>query len=170
MKKIVVKNVIPFLLALIMFMTTLPFFESIMRLLDQYEPAVEWEGYYLIDKTVKPGGSLHIVYRAQINKQCPAEIRSFLISADGSAVVRFPVLSGGYTRPVHGTVDIPVTIKIPFSADAGLEEFRSGYYIYRTSITRFCPEGIEEDNGTPDVTFYLDTTAIGNHITERGPR
>lgn len=42
------------------------------------------------------------------------------------------------------------------SGVTGQPPFRSGPMVYRTIVTRYCPEGIEEDTSIPDVKFYLE--------------
>lgn len=144
------------ILALICFFTALPFFEAIFRRVDQQTSAIEWHGVHVVTKTVKPGGFLEIVYGATINKQCPADLRGFLVAEDGTVPVRYSVLAGGYARPSDGPIEIRVKIKIPETADPGLAPLHAGEYIYRVLATRYCPDGVEEDSRVPDARFNLE--------------
>jgi hypothetical protein len=143
------------MLALIVFFTSLPFIETVLRGVDRQTSAIEWHGVEAVTKTVRPGDFLEIVYSATVNKQCPADLRGFLVADDGTVPVRYPVVAGGYSRPSDDPVEIRVRIKIPETADPGLAPLHSGGYIYRTLATRYCPGGAEEDGGIPDVRFNL---------------
>jgi hypothetical protein len=143
------------MLALIAFFTSLPFIETVLRGVDRQTSAIEWHGVEVVTKTVRPGDFLEIVYSATVNKQCPADLRGFLVADDGTVPVRYPVVAGGYSRPSDGPVEIRVKIKIPETADPGLAPLHDGEYIYRTLAARYCPGGVEEDGGIPDVRFNL---------------
>jgi hypothetical protein len=157
MKLFVQLHLIPALLAVIVFFTTLPFIESAMRLNSRAEAGVDWHGVKTITRVLKPGDTLEMIYLATINKQCPSDIRGFIVAPDGSVPVRFPTVAGGYTRPSDGPVEIRVRIPIPRQSDGGLEPLKSGEYIYRSTVTRYCPDGVEDDNLIPDVPFTLVT-------------
>jgi len=144
------------MLALITFFVSLPFFETVMRGIDRAQAAIEWHGVEVVTKTVRPGDNLEIIYGATINKQCPADLRSFLVAPDGAVPVRYPVVAGGYSKPSDLPVEIRVKVKVPETADPGLAPLISGEYIYRTLATRYCPDGVEEDSHVPDARFNLE--------------
>jgi hypothetical protein len=143
-------------LALLVFFTSLPFIEAVLRRAERHTEAIDWHGVNVVTKNVKPGDLLEIVYGATINKQCPADLRGFLVAEDGTVPVRFPVVAGGYSKPSDGPVEIRVKIKIPPAADPGLAPLRDGEYVYRTLVTRYCPDGVQEDVGVPDARFNLE--------------
>lgn len=159
MTKRITQHLIPALLALLVVLTLVPFIESTGRLLTQITSAITWSGVRTVSQVVKPGEVLEIVYTAKINKQCPSDLRGFLIASDGTVPVRFPVVSGGYRSPSDETIEIPVKIVIPPKADNGLAPLVSGTYIYRTLVTRYCPDGVEDDHDVPDAKFYLEVPA-----------
>lgn len=156
MKAIVQLHLVPALLAFILFFTTLPFIESALRIHGRAHAAVDWHGVETITRVVRPGETLEMVYLATINKQCPSDIRGFIVAPDGSVPIRFPTVAGGYTRPSDKPVEIRVRIPIPRQSDGGLEPLRSGQYIYRSAVTRYCPDGVEDDNQIPDAHFTLE--------------
>jgi hypothetical protein len=143
-------------LALIAFFAFLPFLETIMRGIDRHTSAIEWHGVEVVTKTVRPGDFLEIVYGATVNKQCPADLRGFLVAEDGTVPVRYPVVAGGYSRPSDEPVEIRVRVKVPETADPGLAPLHDGEYIYRTLATRYCPDGVQDDTGIPDARFNLE--------------
>lgn len=146
---------IPAVLALIFVFTALGFYGQIKTIYRSTTPAIEWQGVEVITQTVRPGETLDVVYTAVINKQCPADLRGFLIAPDGTVPVRFPVVAGGYSKPSEGPIKISVSIGIPTAADPGLRPLSSGPHTYRTIATRYCPEGVEEDSAVPDAPFNL---------------
>lgn len=148
-------HLLPAMLAAIMVFTVLPFIETSLRIASASTPAIEWHGIVGATPEVSPGGILQITYKATVNKQCPSDIRGFLIAPDGTVPVRFPTLFGGYTRPADGPVDIRVAIPIPKQTDRGQAPFIAGEYIYRTLVTRYCADGVEDDHSVPDVKFNL---------------
>lgn len=152
----VLPHAVPALLALIVFFTTLPFLESVLRFHDRTVEAITWHGVEVVTKTVNPGGELEVVYTATINKQCPSDLRSFFVASDGTVPIRLPTVAGGYARPSDGPVEIRVRIHVPEAADPGLAPIKNGEYIYRTLATRYCPDGVEDDNHIPDAKFYLE--------------
>lgn len=119
-------------------------------------PAVEWRGVEVLTKTVHPGGTLSMVYTAVINRQCPAELRGFVVAEDGTVPIRLPPVSGGYTEVSPDPVRVRVSLTMPAKEDAGLARLQSGDYVYRAVSTRFCPNGVEVDNDVPDVKFYME--------------
>lgn len=143
-------------LALIAFFAFLPFLETVMRGVDRAQSAIDWHGVETITKTVRPGDFLEIVYGATINKQCPADLRGFLVAPDQTVPVRYPVVAGGYSKPSDDPVEIRVKVKVPETADPGLAPLAPGEYIYRTLATRYCPDGVEEDHDVPDARFNLE--------------
>lgn len=120
-------------------------------------PAVQWQGVEVMTQTVKPGGQIEAVYSAIIRRQCPSEVRGFVVDAsNGTVPVRFPVVWGGYVMPDPEPVKIRVSITMPRSSDPGLAPLRAGKHVYRTLVTRYCPTGVEADNLVPDVPFFLE--------------
>lgn len=156
MKAKLAQHAIAALLALIAFFAALPFYESVMRIWSRSNSAIDWHGVEVITKTVRPGDNLELIYSATINKQCPADLRGFLIDADGTVPVRFPTVAGGYAKPSDGPVEIRVKFPIPPTSDRGLVALHDGEYVYRTLATRYCPDGVEDDNYIPDAKFRLD--------------
>lgn len=142
-------------LALIAFFTALPFIQAVWKLTDDAQPAIEWHGVETVTKTVRPGDILEIVYGATINKQCPADLRSFLVSEDGAVPVRYPIVAGGYSKPSDEPLSIRVKVVVPKMSDPGLAPLKTGEYFYRTIATRYCPEGIQEDTSIPEARFNL---------------
>lgn len=154
------RQFLPAVMAVITVFTVFPFLETMSRLYGRSVSAVEWHGVEVVTSTVNPGGVLEMIYSATINKQCPSDLRGFLVANDGSIPVRFPTVAGGYTRPSEDPVDIRVKVKIPEESDPGLAPLTDGRYLYQTAITRYCPDGVEYDNKVPDVPFYLEVTSI----------
>lgn len=119
--------------------------------------AIHWIDVTVHTPIVRPGGTLKLTYRAIINRSCPSDLRGFIIAPDNTFPVRFPVIRGGYTAPSDGkVVEIPVAIQLPMTSDPGLQPFVSGPHIYRTSATRYCPYGAEDDYSVPDARFQLE--------------
>lgn len=156
MKDFIARHFVPFMLAILFLFVILPFFESASRIVNSYERAIDWKGVEVITPKIAPGDTLELVYWATINKQCPSDIRGFLIADDGSVPVRFPTVAGGYAKPDDDELSIRVNIAIPKKSDSGLAPLKTGRYIYRSVSTRYCPNGIEDDNATPDAEFYLE--------------
>lgn len=154
--RFVISNFVPAMLALLMVMVMVLSGEQLNRLWNGSRPAIEWQGVKVLTPTVRPGDILTLEYSAVINKQCPSDLRGFIIAEDGSAPVRFPIVTGGYSKPAHEPVKIKVNISIPRQADGGLASFQSGPHRYRTMVTRYCPDGVEEDDGVPDAPFMLE--------------
>jgi hypothetical protein len=149
-------NFIPAMLALIVFFTTLPFVESVLRLYARSIPAVEWYSVQVVSPIVRPGDILEIIYTVRVNRQCPSDLRGFLVAEDGSVPVRFPTVAGGYTEPSEEPHEVRVKIPIPRKADGALGPLEKGSYVYRTTATRYCPEGVEQDDDIPDAPFILE--------------
>lgn len=149
-------HLVPALLALVVFFSTLPFIESAIRIHSRTIPAIEWHGVNVVTGTVKPGEVLELVYTLTVNKQCPADLRAFMVAPDGTVPVRIPTIAGGYARPSDAPVDVRVKIPIPKTADPGLGPLQSGLHTYRATATRYCPDGVEDDNSIPDATFMLE--------------
>jgi hypothetical protein len=154
--KKITEHFIPALLALVVFFSALPFIESIMRLRSTAQEAITWHGVEVITKTVKPGDVLELVYMLTVNKQCPADLRGFIVAPDGSVPIRLPTIVGGYARPSNDQSQVRVRIPIPKTSDPGLAPLTSGKYTYRTMATRYCHDGVENDNAIPDAQFNLD--------------
>jgi hypothetical protein len=161
MTKAIRDHFVPALLAVIVFFVTLPFVETVMRYYTRLVPPIDWHSVKVISKSVSPGDELELIYIATVNKQCPSELRSFLIAEDGSAPVRFPPRLGGYTSPSMGKpVDIPVKVLIPQSGEFVVGKLTSGKYTYRTIGLRYCPDGMVQDVKIPDATFYLNVNSV----------
>jgi hypothetical protein len=119
--------------------------------------AIEWVGVTVHNPVVRPGDTLKITYRAIVYRSCPSDLRGFIIDPDNTFPVRFPIIRGGYTKPSDGEiVDINVAVQVPTTPDSGLAPFVSGPHIYRTSATRYCPYGTEDDYNVPDARFQLE--------------
>jgi hypothetical protein len=149
------QHFIPALLAAITVFTIVPFIISVLHFSNSIRPAVVWHGVTVNTPVAAPGDILTLVYRATINRSCPSDIRGFIIAPDGTVPVRFPTVFGGYTLPSEDPMDIKVSILIPQRADLGLAPFVDGDYIYRTLVTRYCPNGVEQDHYVPDAKFAL---------------
>ena len=149
-------HILPLILAAILFIVSLNSIESIHRWMERQQPAIQWHGVETITKTVAPGQVLTIEYSATVHKQCPSDLRTFLIAEDGSVPVRFPTVAGGYSLPSDGPRNIRVNILLPQASDPGLAPLHTGPHVYRTLATRYCPEGVEEDVSIPDAPFRLE--------------
>lgn len=156
MKTLIAAHMIPALLAAIMFFTTLPFVESVVRIYGRTSPAIEWHGVEVLTPVVRPGGILELVYTITVNRQCPSDLRAFVVAPDGTVPIRLPILTGGYTRSTSVPTRVPVKIPVARTSDPGLAPLQSGPHIYRATATRYCPEGVETDNEIPDATFTLE--------------
>ncbi len=143
-------------IALTLFLVALNSADVINKWWSGWGPAVEWQGVEVETKVVHPGGILAMVYTAVINRQCPAEVRGFVVAEDGTVPIRLPPVSGGYTEVSPDPVRVRVSLTMPAKEDAGLARLQSGDYVYRTVSTRFCPNGVEVDNDVPDVKFYME--------------
>lgn len=152
---VIKQHFIPALLAAITVFTVVPFIISVLHISNTIRPAVIWHGVTVNTPVVSPGGVLDVVYRATVNKSCPSDIRGFIIAPDGTVPVRFPTHFGGYTLPSDAPIDIKVSILIPPRSDVGLAEFVDGDYLYRVLVTRYCPEGVENDHYVPDAKFTM---------------
>lgn len=149
------QHAIPALLAAITVFTVVPFIVSVLHLSNSIHPAVIWHGVTVNTPVVSPGGVLEVVYRATINRSCPSDIRGFLIAPDNTVPVRYPTQFGGYTLPADVPVDVKVAVMVPKQSDIGLAPFIDGEYVYRVLVTRYCPEGVEQDTLVPDARFIL---------------
>lgn len=156
MRKKITAHLAPALLALVVFFTTLPFMESLLRINSRVTEAITWHGVEVITKAVKPGGELELIYSATINKQCPSDLRGFFVAPDGSVPIRMPPVAGGYARPSDDPVEIRVRLAVPEKSDPGLAPLVSGEYTYRATATRYCPDGVEDDNDIPEAKFQLE--------------
>lgn len=156
MKKTIASHVVPVLLAVIVFFTTVQFVESVMRAHGRTQAAIDWHGVEVISKVIRPGDNLEIVYSATINKQCPSDLRTFMVAPDGTVPVRLPTVAGGYAKPSDTPVEIRVKVPFPKTSDPGLAPLAGGEYIYRAMATRYCPDGVEDDNTIPDARFRLE--------------
>jgi hypothetical protein len=156
MKRTIASHIVPALLALLVVLSVAPFIESIIRFESRTKSAIEWHSVDTVTKKIKPGDILEIVYSATINKQCPSDLRGFVVAPDGTVPIRFPTLSGGYAKASDGPTNIRVKIPIPEKADIGLAPLKTGEYAYRTLATRYCPDGVEDDAHIPDAKFTLE--------------
>jgi hypothetical protein len=156
MSKTLYGHIIPALLAALVVMVMALSGERLWSRLGWQSPAIEWQGVEVLTPTVRPGGILTMVYTARVNRQCPSDLRGFIIDGNGATPVRFPVVIGGYTRPSDEPVKIRVSIMVPLRSDAGLAPYHPGPHIYRTTAMRYCPEGFEADVRIPDAPFTLE--------------
>jgi hypothetical protein len=159
MKVFVQLHLVPALLAMLVFFTTLPFLESAFRIYNRSGPAITWHSAHVVNRIVKPGDVLEIIYTLTVNKQCPSDLRAFIIAPDGTVPVRIPTIAGGYARPSDQPLQITVKVPIPRNADPGLAPLESGQHLYRATATRYCPDGVETDSNIPDAPFMLE---VGN--------
>lgn len=150
---------VPAMLALILFTVLLNTAETVGRWIDRQTVAVSWAAVSVDTPIVGPGDTLSMTYTATINKQCPADLRGFLVAPDGSVPVRFPVVAGGYSKPSQDPLPIRVAIAIPNASDPGLAPLAPGRYVYRVVATRYCPDGVEYDTAIPDASFILRATS-----------
>jgi hypothetical protein len=155
MMKAVRYHVVPALLAAITFFVTVPFVETVVRFYSQSYPAISWHGVRVDTPNVMPGGDLRLAYSLTTNRQCPSDIRGFLVAPDGTVPVRYPSVLGGYTEPDDEPSVAEVSIAIPLHSDHGLSPLRTGVYTYRAIATRYCPTGTESDASIPDAKFNL---------------
>jgi hypothetical protein len=151
-------NIVMALLALVIVMVAASLIDLVRREIETSRPAIEWHGVRVLTETVRPGGTLEMIYSATVHRTCPADVRGFLVAEDGSAPVRFPTLSGGYSLPSDGPTDIRVAVRIPPAADPGLKPLETGRHVYRTVATRYCSQGVEQDTAIPDAPFMLLVT------------
>jgi len=124
-------------------------------------PPIEWLGVRVLTPVVKVGGVLELEYTAKINRQCPADIRAFLIRKRGDGVeqaaYRFPDRTGGY-RLADPTKWQVILVKILIQDSSIGDEFpklEPGEYAYRVRPIRYCADGVEPDNFSPDARFTL---------------
>ena len=155
MKKFISTNWLPATLAVIVLMVTITGGEQISRWWVRFKPPIDWQSVEVLTPEVRPGDELRLVYTRTVNRTCPADLRGFLIAKDGSAPVRFPIVAGGYAKPTDGPETVLVKIAIPKTSDPGLGALLPGPYVYRTLATRYCPEGVEEDNDIPEAYFTI---------------
>lgn len=158
MKSTIISHAFPAILAVLVIFTTFPFIESVLRIYSRNIAAVQWHSVEVITKQVRPGDNLELLYSATIQKQCPSDLRGFIVAADGSVPIHFSTVAGGYARPSDAPVESRVKIKLPEHSDPGLAPLESGEYTYRANATRYCPDGIEFDNAIPDATFSMAVT------------
>ena len=152
----IASHVMPLVLAMILFVISLNSLDQITRWFDRGTPAISWQGVEVVSEIVHPGGTLTVEYTAVINKQCPSDLRGFLVAPDDTVPVRYPVVAGGYSKPSQEPRKIRVSVTVPKSSDPGLAPLKSGPHVYRTVATRYCPEGVEEDTSIPDAPFMLE--------------
>lgn len=155
MSQLIRQHIIAATLALIVFFTALPFAESVINLHYKAQSAIEWENVKILNDVVYPGDIIEVVYKAKVNKLCPADLRGFIVAPDGTVPIRYPIVAGGYTKPTEEPTEIKVKVVMPLTSDPGLAPLVSGEYAYRAIATRYCPEGIEEDTDVPEAKFKL---------------
>lgn len=148
-------HMVPAMLALILFTVIINAVDTVGAWVSRQTTAVSWGDVAVETPSVQPGDVLAMTFTARINKQCPADLRGFLVAPDGSVPVRFPIVGGSYTKPSDGPSRIRVAITIPDHPDPGLAPFVAGRYVYRTVATRYCSDGVEQDTSIPDVPFVL---------------
>ena len=129
---------------------------AVERAFAKSEPAIDWRSAKAITPEVKIGETLEVQYTALIRKQCPSDLRSFLLdNKTDAASYRFPDQAGGYRRvsldPQTWTVKI--VINDP-PAGSGFPPLQPGDYTYRATAIRYC-DRIELDSMIPDVAFKL---------------
>ena len=156
MARIFSSHVVPAILAGILFAVTINSLETGRIWWNRSTEAIDWQGVEVMTEKVSPGGTLTAEYTAVVNKQCPSDLRGFLVAEDGTVPVRFPIVTGGYAKPSRDPIKIRVSITIPKTSDPGLAPMKSGPYLYRTLATRYCPEGVQDDVHIPDAPFTLE--------------
>ena len=156
MQQILKSNALPMVLAGILFVMTLNSIDQVDRWFERQMPAITWHSVEVKTPVVRPGEELALIYRATVNKTCAADLRGFIDAPDGSVPIRFPITKGGYAKPAPEPQEIPVRILIPPTSDPGLASLKSGPHAYRTNVTRYCPEGTEEDASVPSAHFMLE--------------
>jgi hypothetical protein len=156
MKEFLIKHLIPAMLALIFVTTILPAIESGQRFWGRTVNPIEWYGVGVTTPTVHPGGTLKMVYKARVNRQCPSDVRSFIVAPDGTVPIRMPTVAGGYTKPSEEIVEIPISVAIPKQSDPGRPPLTSGPHKYRSHVTRYCHDYVHEDFAIPDAVFRLE--------------
>lgn len=131
--------------------------KAVSEALDTVAPPINWISAKAITPEVKIGGILEIEYTAIVRKQCPADLRAFLLNADSgdAAAYRFPDQAGGYRKADDKpqTWRIKITVIDPPSG-GGLPPLEAGTYKYRVTAIRYC-ERIALDSEVPDATFKL---------------
>lgn len=130
---------------------------AVQETLGMTKPAIEWKGVIVSTPVVKIGGELIVSYTARVNKQCPADLRSFLIDRTGAAAYRFPDTQGGYStanRNSDQTITVRRVIRDPLAGE-NLAPLQPGVYTYRVTAIRYC-ETTQLDSFIPDATFTLE--------------
>ena len=142
-------------MALIAVLAGIPAVQQLYDWHNEWTTPIEWKDVKVLTPVIRAGDELSLQYTAKVNRTCPADLRGFLIYEDGSSPVRFPVVTGGYRKPTDDFISFNVHISIPKTADVGLGNLLPGKYVYRSLVTRYCPEGQVEDAGVPDAKFEI---------------
>jgi hypothetical protein len=150
------RHILPAILALIVFLTALPFIESVIRYSGSDGPAIEWKSVRVLTPVVRPGEKLVFEYTRQHMHQCPSDLRRFIMLPNEDIVVRFPLVPGGGRVAEDAVKTVQSSVVIPLTPDDGKEAWRTGPYIYRMTAVRFCKDRIEYDTAIPDVHFKLE--------------
>jgi len=130
--------------------------KAVDRALAPAHPPIEWLSAKALTPQVKVGGTLEMEYTAKVNRQCPADLRAFLLDTDtDTAVYRFPDAAGGYRRASETPqmFTVRVLIENPPLGSA-FPALKPGVYVYRTTAIRYC-ERIVLDSSIPDVRFEI---------------
>lgn len=155
MARLIKQHAIAAALALIIFLTALPFIQSIMFYVNEEGPAYEWFSARVLTPVVRPGETLKFEYTRIHRHQCPADLRRYIVRpADDEILVRFPVITGGGRLPEEKPKTVEFEAVIPPMMDNN-KPWVSGEYIYRMTAVRFCNNSIEYDTKVPDVRFTL---------------
>jgi hypothetical protein len=147
-------------LAVIVFMTTLPFIDSVLRYAEDDEPAIAWRSARVLTPVVRPGDLLKYEYTRQHLHQCPADLRRFIMTPNEDIVVRFPVIPGGARSAEDEVKTVQSSVRLPPMLDSGAP-WTSGPYLLRMTAVRFCKTAIQYDTSIPDVFFTVDATYEG---------
>jgi hypothetical protein len=143
-------------LALIVFMVSLPFVDSVLRYTADGGPAIEWQSALALTPVVRPGNTFEFEYTRQHHHQCPADLRRFILDGKGDIAVRFPLIPGGARVAEDTFKTVRSSVIIPARKDNG-EPWVPGAYTYRMTAVRFCDDRIEYDTNVPDISFFLKT-------------
>jgi len=143
------------LLAVFAFVAVFNIWSSVIHWIGSKEiTPVVWYGVKTLTPVVGPGGELVLDYDAEVNQQCPAELRAFIREADGSVVQRFTV-NGGYTRASAGRKTIRVRLQIDDDITGIFPPLKNGPHTYEVIAIRFCSDGLKIDNRIPTATFNV---------------
>ena len=147
-------------LAVLVFLTTLPFIDSVLRYTEDEGPAIEWKSAKTLTPVVRPGGLLEFEYTRQHIYQCPADLRRFIMTPNEDIKARLPVIPGGARMAEDTVKTVQSSVRLPLTTDSG-DPWTSGPYLLRMTAVRFCKHEIQYDTSIPDVFFIIDANFGG---------